>query len=219
MKALLALGVAVAAVVLAEEVLPRLVRVLRLRRLERIRAEVDAPAERAEEKKKETNPPPPAPRPRAKRAPSHVSPEADRLWEEARGIPHQAIPDFVSDWQYMSLLHKAAKIGHARACSELGDYACLRGEFVEAFYWKWKAEANGGGRCARPSLDEIRSECLASGALMEPVEPADGLGVEEIDFARAVIAVQCGLDAGLALRRLRELADGGLPEARLFLRR
>ena len=142
--------------------------------------------------------------------------EAQRLWEEARAMPHQEVADFSTDWQYMTLLHKAAKLGHAEACSTIGDYAYLRGAPVEAFFWKWKAEADGG-RCVEPSLEEIRAECLASGALVEPGEPDGSYGVEEDDFARAVTAVQSGLSVATAMQRLKELAECGVEEAQIFL--
>ena len=147
-----------------------------------------------------------------------TSDEAQRLWEEARAMPHQEVSDFSTDWQYMTLLHKAAKLGHAEACSKIGDYAYRRGALIEAFFWKWKAEADGG-RCAEPSLEEVRVQCLASGALAEPGEPDGSYGVEEDDFARAVIAVQSGLSVATAMQRLKELAECGLEEAQLFLAR
>ena len=145
-----------------------------------------------------------------------ASDEAQRLWEEARAMPHQEVADFSTDWQYMTLLHKAAKLGHAEACSTIGDYAYLRGALIEAFFWKWKAEADGG-RCVEPSLEEIRAECLASGALVEPGEPNGSYGAEEDDFARAVIAIQSGLSVATAMQRLKELAECGVEEAQIFL--
>ena len=146
------------------------------------------------------------------------SDEAQRLWEEARAMPHQEVSDFSTDWQYMTLLHKAAKLGHAEACSKIGDYAYRRGALIEAFFWKWKAEADGG-RCAEPSLEEVRVQCLASGALAEPGEMDGSYGIEEDDFARAVIAVQSGMSVATAMQRLKELAECGVEEAQLFLAR
>ena len=147
---------------------------------------------------------------------AHPNEEAQRLWEAAQEIPHRARANFETDWKYMSLLHKAAKLGHAEACSTIGDYAYWRGTLVEAFFWKWKAEANGG-KCVEPSLDEICEKCLVSGAFMELGELAPGYGVDEHAFAQAVIAVRSGIDEASALDSLKKLAEGGLEEARLFL--
>ena len=142
--------------------------------------------------------------------------EADRLWEEARGMVHSRVPDFTSDWRYMSLLHKAAKLGHAAALSKIGDYAYRRGAFVEAFYWKWKAETNGW-KCGNPSLDEIRMMCVAKKALSMPGGLSAGYGPEEDGFARAVLAILSGQDKENARAHLMALAERGVEEARLFL--
>ena len=142
--------------------------------------------------------------------------EAEKIWAEACGMTPSENPSFATDWRYMTLLHKAAELGHAGAMSALGDIAFRRGAFVEAFFWKWKVES-GGGTCVEPSLEEIRADCLASGALTDPGETGGNYGVEEDDFARAVVAVQSGLDMGIAMRRLKELAECGVEEAQLFL--
>ncbi len=64
-------------------------------------------------------------------------------------------------------------------------------------------------KCGRNGIEE---------GCPEEYENAYGEFTEEQGvFARAVLRLQCGVDSQYARARLKELADRGVPEARLFL--
>ena len=144
--------------------------------------------------------------------------EADRLWAEARGMVHGEIPDFSTDWQYMTLLHKAAKLGHVEAMSVLGDHAFARGDSVEAFYWKLGVELCGG-ICRNPSLADIVREWTADGCPDGSEETGAGFTEQQRAFAYSVLCLRSGVDPQFARVRLKELAEQGCDEARLYLGR
>ena len=106
------------------------------------------------------------------------------------------------------------ELEHLEAMAKMGTYAFRRRRYVEAFYWRWRAEANGWRGTEKPTLREIRSEWQLRGC---PTEYDNDLGEERGKFARAVLRLQCGIDAAGARRRLKRLADRGVEEARLFL--
>ena len=143
-----------------------------------------------------------------------TSEEARQLWEEARGMMHRFTPDEIKDSEYLRKIQRAAELGHLEAMAKMGTYAFRRRRYVEAFYWRWRAEANGWRGTEKPTLREIRSEWQLRGC---PTEYDNDLGEERGKFARAVLRLQCGIDAAGARRRLKRLADRGVEEARLFL--
>ena len=86
--------------------------------------------------------------------------EADRLWEEARGITHNFTPDWEEDQVYLAKVYGAAKLGHLEAMVKLGDYAYRRGGVVEAYYWTLIAELKGATGLG-VALREMRSRWLS----------------------------------------------------------
>ena len=147
-----------------------------------------------------------------------VSPEAEKLWAEACGMTPSEIPSFETDWHYMTLVHKAAELGHAGAMSALGDSAYQRGDLVEAFYWKQRVEM-GGGRCRNPSLANIISAWAEVGCPDGGEEVGPGLSEQQADFAHAVLCLKSRVDPRFGTMRLKELADAGDEDALRFLRR
>ena len=144
--------------------------------------------------------------------------EAQRLWEEARAMPHQEVADFATDWQYMALLHNAAMLGHAEACSKVGDYAYRRGELVGAFFWKLRVEMCGG-RCRNPSLADVVRKWTEVGCPDGSEDVGACLSERQADFARAVLCLKSRVDPRYGTMRLKELADDGDEDAKRFLKR
>ena len=131
---------------------------------------------------------------------------------------HSEIPDFSTDWQYMTLVHKAAELGHAGAMSALGDFAFQRGGIVEAFYWKQRVEM-GGGRCRNPTLTDIVRVWTEVGCPDGGEEVGAGLSEQRADFAHAVLCLKSGVDSRFGTMRLKELSDAGDEDAMRFLKR
>ncbi len=140
--------------------------------------------------------------------------DANRLWEEARGMTHRFKPDEIKDGEYLRKIQMAAELGHLEAMAKLGTYAFRRKRYVEAFYWRWRAEAGGWHETEKPTLREIRLEWRLRGC---PTEYDNDFGEERGKFARTVLRLQCGVDAAGARQRLKRLAERGVEEARLFL--
>lgn len=147
-----------------------------------------------------------------------VSPEAERLWNEARSIIHSEVPDFSTDWRYMTLLYKAAELGSLDAMSKLGDCAYAREDLVEAFYWKLQVEMRGGVP-RNPSVNEILQDWLAAGCPDEYENTTAGFPERKGVFARAVLRLRSGVDPQRSRIRLNELVNADDPDAKRFLHR
>ena len=147
-----------------------------------------------------------------------TSDEAQRLWEEARAMPHNFIPDDEMDRDYLAKVYDAAKLGHLEAMVKLGDYAYRHGAVVEAFYWTFLAEMKGA-EGLDDALCEMRTQWLAEGCPEEYENTYVEFTEEQGVFARAVLRLQCDVDPQYACARLEELAECGVEEAQLFLAR
>ena len=144
--------------------------------------------------------------------------EAGRLWEEARGMAHCFAPDEIKDGEYLRKIQMAAELGHVEAMAKLGTYAFRNSRYVEAFYWRWRAEANGWRETEKPTLREIRLQWMGLGCRAEHgLEESGNIDSDQASFARAVLRLQCGINSPGARQRLKELADCGSKDAKLFL--
>ena len=145
-----------------------------------------------------------------------LSMDANTLWAEARAMPHSFIPDPDTDGEYLWRLYGAARMGHAEAMAKIGDYAFRRQALVEAFYWKWKAQANGWKGKDPPTLRDIRKTWMLARYPTEYENVSDWFSEEQGMFARAVLRLQCGVNQVTARQRLRDLAAIGQEDALLF---
>lgn len=156
------------------------------------------------------------------RSPAPAAPgaadDANRLWEEARGMKHRFKPNWGKDGDYLAKVYAAAKLGHLDAMAKLGEYAARRKAVVEAFYWTLLAELKGAKGLETP-LRELRSQWLALGCPLQYRNAYGAFTEEQGVFARAVLRLQCGIDPQYARARLKELAARGVEEARLYLAR
>ena len=143
--------------------------------------------------------------------------EARRLWEEARAMKHRFKPDWEKDRDYLAKVYGAARLGHLEAMTKLGEYAYRRRAIVEAYYWTALAEMKGAKGLGEP-LRKMRMQWMSKGCPPQHSNAYDGFSEQQGSFARAVLRLKCGVDPQYARARLKELAERGVEEARLFLK-
>ena len=144
--------------------------------------------------------------------------EREKLWAEARGITPGEMPSFETDLQYVAPLLEAAERGEAEAMSALGDFAFQRGALVEAFYWRLRVEM-GAGCCCNPILTNIISAWVGVGCPDGGEEIGASLSEQQAAFAHAVLCLLSGVDPRYGTMRLKELSDAGVEDAKQFLER
>ena len=130
-------------------------------------------------------------------------------------MPHEFIPDFMADRDYLSRLYRAAELGHVMASVKLGDYAYRRGMIVEAYYWTLMAYLRGATE-VKAALEEMRKKWVQEGCPPEYENVREGFAEQQGVFARAVLRLRCGIDAAIARKRLAELEAAGCKEALLL---
>ena len=150
--------------------------------------------------------------------PEKASEQAEALWDKARSLPHGFVPDEIEDGVYLTLVREAAALGHLSAMVKLGDYAFRRGWIVEAYYWTVLAQMHGA-EGLETALGEMRKTWTKEGNPPEYENVSPCFSEARGSFARAVLSIKCGRNVTRARRRLRELADMGCSEARLYLDR
>ena len=144
--------------------------------------------------------------------------EAQRMWDESRRMRHRFKPDWDEDWNYLSRVCGAARLGHLEAMVKLGDYAYRRGKIVEAYYWTALAELKGANGLD-VALREMKTRWLSEGCPKEYENVYGWFSETQGSFARALLRIRCAVNAPLARERMKELAERGLAEAQLFLRK
>jgi len=131
----------------------------------------------------------------------------EELFEQARAIPHQPIPDFGVDGPYLGLLGRSAAAGYAPALAKLGEYAMRRGTWVEAYYWMKQAQRNGM-RGLSPALREIRKSWSLAGFYDELENVNVLFSAESGSIGRALLHVDSGHGAAPA----REFLKANFPD-------
>jgi len=125
------------------------------------------------------------------------------LFDQARRMPHQLIPDFAFDEQYLELLGKSAAAGYAPAMAKLGEYAMRRAAWVEAYYWMSMAKRHGMYNLTGVmreirknwSLCDFPSETSNVNALFPPEAGSIGRALLHIDSGREPAAARAFLKA------------------------
>jgi len=151
---------------------------------------------------------------------------ADELWERARVMPHNVIPDVMEDAGYLELVHAAADAGHVAALAKLGDYAFRRQAYVEAYFWTKMAHrrlelsdptATEGLKEIEGMLRNIRRQWSAAGQPLEEENVYNHFSLARGELGRAFL----GLDGGYEVRQARDylqlLAEKGNADAALFI--
>jgi len=171
------------------------------------------------------SPPPPPPFSTSfSAAPVAESPEA--LWERARVMVHNVIPNPEEDAEYLDLVYSAAERGHVLALAKLGDYAFRREAFVEAYFWTKLARrrlelAGGADRQELKEIDDrllaIRRGWTAAGQPPEYENVYDSFPEERGELGRAFLRIAIGVEVKPTEDYIRALAEKGNPDAALFV--
>jgi len=157
----------------------------------------------------QASPPPQPPSSRQPQPPTFdtASGDGEALFIQAREMPHQEIPDFEFDGEYLDLLGKSAATGYAPALAKLGEYAMRRSAWVEAYYWMSMAKRQGMQGLANV-LREIRENWSLDGYPDEADNVYRYFTVEAGSLGRALLHVDSGHDAAGA----REFLEANYPE-------
>jgi len=140
---------------------------------------------------------------------------AQQLWDRAREMPHGVVPNPRDDFDYLALVHEAADLGHIDALMKLSDYAVRRGMSVEAFFWGSLA-VRSGARGVDGWLGGIKVAWMSSGCPGEYENVDQWFTEARGSVSRALLRIACAVDAPIARRRLRELAEAGNADAIRF---
>lgn len=149
-------------------------------------------------------------------ASSQVDAMVERMWETARKMEHNFIPNTREDGRYLSLLHSAALAGHTKAQEKLGEYAFRRGTLVEAYYWYELAMLNGMPRL-ESKMRECRNRWSVRGCPPEYENVYELFTDRQSALGRAVLRLDSGVQLELAKTRLQDMANEGEVAAVLIL--
>ena len=83
-------------------------------------------------------------------------------WDMAQKLPHSFRPDPDADYNYLRLVHDAARAGNEKAMVKLGEYARRRCADVEEYYWLTMARLHGA-KGLEPMLDYCRNQWKLNG--------------------------------------------------------
>jgi len=126
----------------------------------------------------------------------------EELFDQARALPHQQIPDFGVDGEYLGLLGRSAAKGYAPALAKLGEYAMRRAAWVEAYYWMKLAQRSGMHGLS-PTLREIRKCWSLDGFPIQSSNVNKLFTREAGSIGRALLHVDSGQDAAKAKEFLK----------------
>ena len=137
-------------------------------------------------------------------------------WEKARDLPHNFVPDPDADYEYLRLVHDAARAGSRRALVKLADYARRRCADVESYYWLTLAKIHGA-----EGLDEAIAYCRNQWKVngFNPEYENEYIFFTERQgvLGRAALRLDSGVDVTMARARLKAMIANGDQEAKLFL--
>jgi len=131
-----------------------------------------------------------------------ASATGEELFEQARALPHQQIPDFNVDGEYLDLLGQSAAKGYAPALVKLGEYAMRRAAWVEAYYWMKQAQRNGMHGLS-PTLREIRKNWSQDDFPNQSSNVNKLFSIEAGSLGRALLHIDSGHEAAKAKEFLK----------------
>jgi len=126
----------------------------------------------------------------------------EELYARARGMPHQEIPDFLDDGEYLELLGEAAEKGYPHALAKLGEYALRRCAWVEAYYWMKKAR-RAGMENLEPVLRGIRLSWATDGYPLQTSNVHRLFSELDGSVGRALVNLDSGRETATARAYLR----------------
>ena len=136
-------------------------------------------------------------------------------WDKAREMPHNFVPDPDADYEYLRLMHDAARAGSRRAMVKLADYARRRCADVESYYWLTMAKIHGA-----EGLDEAIAYCRNQWKVngFNPEYENEYIFFTERQgvLGRAALRLDSGVDVTMARARLKAMIAEGDHEAELI---
>lgn len=136
-------------------------------------------------------------------------------WDMAQKLPHNFVPDPDADYNYLRLVHDAARAGNEKAMVKLGEYARRRCADVEEYYWLTMARLHGA-KGLEPMLDYCRNQWKING--FNPEYENEYLFFTERQgvLGRAALRLDSNVDTVMARERLKSMIAHGDGEARLI---
>jgi len=132
-------------------------------------------------------------------------------YARARMLPHQPIPDYETDEEYLDLLGDSAALGYHRALAKLGEYAMRRSAWVEAYFWMWQARRAGAAYVGK-TLCNLRRYWTDEGYPSQSSNVHDLFSLDQGSIARALISIDSKHDVFAAKEYLRDHHPEFLPE-------
>ena len=136
-------------------------------------------------------------------------------WDKAREMPHNFVPNPDADYEYLRLVHDAARAGSRRAMVKLADYARRRCADVESYYWLTLAKIHGA-----EDLDEAIAYCRNQWKVngFNPEYENEYIFFTERQgvLGRAALRLDSGVDVTMARVRLKAMIADGDQEAKLI---
>ena len=137
-------------------------------------------------------------------------------WDKARELPHHFVPDPDADYEYLRLVHDAARAGSRRAMVKLADYARRRCADVESYYWLTMAKIHGA-----EGLDDVIAYCRNQWKVngFNPEYENEYIFFTERQgvLGRAALRLDSGVGVMMARTRLKAMIANGDREAKLIL--
>ena len=165
--------------------------------------------------------PPPVPVVRAAEddaVPGVLAVDSDRravAWDKAREMPHNFVPDPDADYEYLRLMHDAARAGSRRAMVKLADYARRRCADVESYYWLTLAKIHGAEGLDE-AIEYCRKQWKVNGFNPEYENEYVFFTERQGVLGRAALRLDSGVDAAMARARLKAMIAKGDRQAKLF---
>ena len=136
-------------------------------------------------------------------------------WDKAREMPHNFVPDPDADYEYLRLMHDAARAGSRRAMVKLADYARRRRADVESYYWLTMAKIHGAEGLDK-AITYCRNQWKVNGFNPEYENEYIFFTERQGVLGRAALRLDSGVDVTMARARLKAMIAEGDQEAKLI---
>ena len=130
-------------------------------------------------------------------------------------MPHNFVPDPDADYEYLRLMHDAARAGSRRAMVKLADYARRRCADVESYYWLTLAKIHGAEGLDE-AIEYCRKQWKVNGFNPEYENEYVFFTERQGVLGRAALRLDSGVDVTMARTRLKAMIAEGDQEAKLI---
>ena len=150
--------------------------------------------------------------------PQAYSEDAEALRMPAEGMSRtRSESRWRQNGHYYQVLYQTARTGNVASMDKLGEFALVRKDFVEAFYWKLMVELHHG----RPSGLPARGVCRAWQAAGCPKSKTDEGGLfkeNQAKLSMAVLDLWSGRHVQTPTETIRRMMEEGDADALLYAR-